>query len=368
MFLARDRAIVIPLGGEALLCSRAPGMMGSDDTDGVDMQTADPMIRSKRSLSGIQPTGAPHIGNYFGAIKQYVDLHYENEGYYFVANYHALTTVRDPEAMARQCYGVALDLLACGLDPGRATIFLQSDIPEVTELTWILTCVTPMGLLERCHAYKEKVAQGLPADHGLFAYPVLMAADILAYDSDIVPVGQDQKQHLEVTRDIAMRFNNTFGDALTLPEPYILEHVATVPGLDGRKMSKSYDNTIEIFEPEGSVRKKIMRIKTDSTPVEDPKDPGNCSLFALYRLLASPPQVAEMEERYRRGGLGYGEVKKELVDLFFSFFGPMREKRTEIERDPNYVRDVLHDGACRARMKAREVLDRVRAACGIPTP
>jgi tryptophanyl-tRNA synthetase len=334
----------------------------------VATTVADTGIKGKRSLSGIQPTGAPHIGNYFGAIKQYVDLHHENEGFYFVANYHALTSLRDPQAMTKQSMDVALDLLACGLDPGKATIFLQSDIPEVMELTWMLSCVTPMGLLERCHAYKDKVAQGLYADHGLFAYPVLMAADILVYDSDVVPVGQDQKQHLEVTRDIASRFNHAFGDVLKLPEPFILPQVAIVPGLDGRKMSKSYDNTIGIFEPDAEIKKKIMRIKTDSTPVEDPKDPDACPVFQLYSLLASPDEAEALATRYCEGGVGYGEVKKETVRLFHEYFGAMREKRKELEGQPGFVCDVLRDGAKRAREKAKQVTERAREACGMPRP
>lgn len=324
-------------------------------------------VRGKRILSGIQPTGAPHIGNYFGAIRQYVDLHYDNDGFYFVANYHALTTVRDAETMTRQSLDVALDLLACGLDPSRATVFLQSDIPEVMELTWILTCVTPMGLLERCHAYKDKVSQGLPTDHGLFAYPVLMAADILAYDSDYVPVGQDQKQHLEVTRDIATRLNYAFGqEILKLPEPYIMPHVATVPGLDGRKMSKSYGNDIGIFEDDASVKRKIMRMVTDSTPVEDPKDPSTCNAFQLFALFATEEERADMERRYREGGVGYGEVKKRTIELFHRCLDPLRERRRALERDPDFVRDVLRQGAKRARSHAAEVLERARTACGMP--
>ncbi len=317
-----------------------------------------------RSLSGIQPSGETHIGNYFGAIRQYVELQETHDCFYFLADYHALTSLQDRELLAEYTITLAADLLALGLDPERSTIFLQSDVPQVTELTWLLSCVTPMGLLERCHAYKDKIAQGISPSHGLFAYPVLMAADILIYDSDVVPVGQDQKQHLEVTRDIAQRFNKTFGEVFVLPEPYILPDVATVRGLDGRKMSKSYGNTIGIFEDEQSVRKKIMRIVTDSTPIEAPKDPERCNVFNLYRLLAPPEEVEQMRRRYLEGGVGYGEVKKETIRLFFEKFGPAREKRAELLADRDYIRDVLAEGGRKAREKAQEVLDRARAACG----
>ncbi|MFQ6098232.1 MAG: tryptophan--tRNA ligase [Armatimonadota bacterium] len=317
-----------------------------------------------RALSGIQPSGALHIGNYLAALKQYIALQDQHEGFYFLADYHALTTIRDPDVMRRYTMSAAIDFLACGLDPERSVLFKQSDVPEVTELTWLLSCVTPMGLLERCHAYKEKVADGASAEHGLFAYPVLMAADILIYDSDIVPVGQDQKQHVEVTRDIAARFNNTFGETLKLPEPHIVPSVATVPGLDGRKMSKSYGNTIEIFADEETTRKRVMSIVTDSTPLEAPKDPDKCNVMALYRLFASDEEVKEMEERYRAGGYGYGDAKKELARVINEYFRPMRERRPQLEREPDYVRDVLSQGARRARSQAQETLARARAAAG----
>ncbi|HCU37065.1 MAG TPA: tryptophan--tRNA ligase [Armatimonadetes bacterium] len=318
-----------------------------------------------RALSGVQPSGKIHIGNYFGAIRQYVRMQDEHEGFFFIANYHALTTIRDPEDMRRQTLDLAADYLALGLDPQKATVFVQSDIPEVCELSWILSTVTPMGLLERCHAYKDKVAQGIPADHGLFAYPVLMAADILIYDSHLVPVGQDQKQHVEVTRDIGERFNNTYGETLVIPEPYILESTAVVPGIDGRKMSKSYDNTIPIFDPEKATRKRIMSIVTDSTPVEGAKDPEKCSVFQLYSLFASEQQRAEMAERYRAGGMGYGDAKKELFEAFMAQFGEARKRREELAANLDYVRDVLHKGAEHARAVARTTLDRCRAACGV---
>lgn len=317
-----------------------------------------------RVLSGVQPTGKLHIGNYFGAIRQYVALQDEHEGYYFMANYHALTTIHEGETLRQQTLDVAADFLALGLDPAKAVIFRQSDIPEVCELTWILSTICPMGLLQRCHAYKDKVSQGLPADHGLFAYPVLMAADILIYNSDLVPVGQDQKQHIEVTQDLAQRFNFMYGDTLTLPEPYILENVAVVPGLDGRKMSKSYDNTIGIFDPDKVVKKKIMGIVTDSTPVEAPKDPASNTIFQLYSLFATPEQKTEMEQSFRAGGTGYGEYKKQLLAAFLEYFGKQRERRAELEKDPQYVEDVLAEGAKKAREVACETIDRVRTAVG----
>ncbi|MBM3474975.1 MAG: tryptophan--tRNA ligase [Armatimonadetes bacterium] len=317
-----------------------------------------------RSLSGIQPSGALHIGNYFGAIKQYVDMQDRHEGYYFIANYHAMTSLRDREALRANCLDLATDFLALGLDPGKSVLFLQSDVPEVTELTWLLSTVTPMGLLERCHAYKEKTAEGLPADHGLFAYPVLMAADILIYNSDVVPVGQDQKQHVEVTRDIAEKLNNTYGELLKLPAPLILDTTAVVPGVDGRKMSKSYGNAIMIFEEPKDIKAKVMRIKTDSTPVEDPKDPEQCSVFALYRLFATDEQREAMAERYRKGGVGYGEAKKELVPLMADYFAAAREKRAALAASPDTVLDILREGGRKARAEAQATLARVRDAMG----
>src|SRR5947209_8914241 len=256
-----------------------------------------------RVLSGIQPSGALHIGNSMGAIRQYIDLQRGNDAYYFVANYHALTSVRDAARLRQYTFDVVVDLLALGLDPEVATLFVQSDVPETTELAWLLTTVTPMGWLEKCVSYKDKIQQGLSADHGLFAYPVLQAADILLYDADVVPVGQDQKQHLEITRDIAERFNNVYGEVFRLPEPYILDAVSVVPGLDNRKMSKSYDNTIEIFDDPRTILKKCKKIVTDSTPVEAPKDPDRDNLFQLFKLFAPPDEVAEVEGRYRAGGI-----------------------------------------------------------------
>ncbi len=288
-----------------------------------------------RILSGIQPTGRFHWGNYFGAIHQYIDLQNGREtAFYFIANLHALTTIRDRERIRRNVLDAATDLLALGLDPERATLFVQSDVPEVSELSWLLMTVTPMGLLERCHAYKDKKSKGLPAGTGLFAYPVLMAADILAYDSDIVPVGEDQVQHVEVCRDIAGTFNHHYGDVLVLPKAQVLESSARVPGLDGEKMSKSYGNTIGIFEEPKALKKKIMGIKTDSRPMEEPKEPETDHLYQLYSLFAGPEQVAEMAAMYRRGGFGYGTVKKELAAIAESFFSEAHQRRRELEANP----------------------------------
>ena len=318
-----------------------------------------------RVLSGIQPSGAFHLGNYFGAIRQYIDLQEDNEAFYFIANLHALTSLRDRRRLEDLTRDAAVDLLALGLNPEKAHLFIQSDVPEVSELTWLLMTVTPMGLLERCHAYKDKVSQGLPAEHGLFSYPVLMAADILIYDSEVVPVGQDQKQHLEVTRDIASSFNHMYGDVFRLPEPLILKEGAVVPGLDGQKMSKSYSNTIEIFEMEKAQRKKIMRIVTDSVPVEDSKNPDTCNVFQIYKLVVSDADRDAMEQRYHAGGLGYGEVKKELAEAVVTYFAEARARRETLLSRSDDVSDILKTGAMRAREKASEVLDRAQKACGI---
>jgi len=318
-----------------------------------------------RVLSGIQPSGAFHLGNYFGAIRQYIDLQEDNEAFYFIANLHALTSLRDRTRLEDLTRDAAVDLLALGLNPEKAHLFIQSDVPEVSELTWLLMTVTPMGLLERCHAYKDKVSQGLPAEHGLFSYPVLMAADILIYDSEVVPVGQDQKQHLEVTRDIASSFNHMYGDVFRLPEPLILKEGAVVPGLDGQKMSKSYSNTIEIFEMEKAQRKKIMRIVTDSVPVEDSKNPDTCNVFQIYKLVVSDADRDAMEQRYHAGGLGYGEVKKELAEAVVTYFAEARARRETLLSRSDDVSDILKTGAMRAREKASEVLDRAQKACGI---
>ena len=322
----------------------------------------------KRILSGIKPTGAPHLGNYFGMMKPAIELQSQGEAFYFIADYHALTTVREPQAMRDNTRGVALDFLACGLDPKKAVIFRQSDVPEHTELAWILSCVTPMPMLENCHAFKDHVARNQVPVHGLFAYPVLMAADILLYDSNIVPVGRDQKQHVEVTRDIAAVMNRTFGKKeplFVMPEASILPQMATVIGLDGQKMSKSYNNTVPLFDAEKPLRKKIMSIVTDSTPVESPKDPTHSSIVALYRLFASESDVATMEAEFRAGGQGYGVFKQRLFDALWEHFRPMREKRAELAADPSYVDGVLRDGAERARAVAAKTMERVRLATGL---
>jgi tryptophanyl-tRNA synthetase len=319
-----------------------------------------------RVLSGIQPTGRFHWGNYFGAIQQYIALQGNEQSFYFIADLHALTSVRDAKTLEQNVRDAAIDLLALGLDPQKATLFRQSDVPEVTELTWILLTVTQFSLLEKATSYKDKVAKGISPDAGLFTYPVLMAADIMLYDSDIVPVGADQIQHLEITRDVGQRFNHTYGgEFLHLPEARVLKEGAKVPGTDGEKMSKSYGNTIEIFEPEKSLRKKIMSIKTDSLPVEAPKNPETCSIYALYQLFASPEQQQQLADRYRAGGMGYGEAKQAVYEASLAYFGDARERRAKLVDDPKYVENVLQEGAQKARAKGKEVLARCRKACGI---
>ena len=318
-----------------------------------------------RVLSGIQPSGKLHIGNYYGAMRQHLHLQAEHNCFFFIADYHALTSNPSPEDVAGHSLDVAMDYIALGLDTDKTVFWRQSDTPEVAELTWLLSCVTPMGLLQRCTSYKDKIAQGLSPNHGLFAYPVLQAADILIYNSELVPVGADQKQHIEVTRDIAARFNNTYGEVFAIPQDHIVESVAIVPGVDGRKMSKSYGNTIEIFEPENSVKKKIMRIVTDSTPVEEPKDPDKCNVFALLKLVASPEELGEWENKYRSGGMGYGQAKKRLAELVIDYFKPFRQKRAELENDIDHVKSVLADGAERARAVAGKTLEKARQAVGL---
>lgn len=319
-----------------------------------------------RVLSGIQPTGRFHWGNYFGAIRQYIALQNNEQAFYFIANYHALTTLREPDTLRELTRDAAIDLLALGLNPEQAALFRQSDVPEVTELTWLLMSLTQMHLLEKCHAYKDKKERGLAADAGLFTYPVLMAADILAYDSDVVPVGVDQVQHVEVTRDLAQRFNHTWGETFVLPTAKVMEDTAKVPGTDGEKMSKSYGNIIEVFPPTlKKLRKTIMSIKTDSTPVEDPKDPENCAVFTLYKLFADATQQSELAGRYRAGGMGYGEAKQTLFEAAEQYFAEARSRREHFEQHPEEVEEILQAGAQQARAKAREVLDRARAACGL---
>ncbi|HEX8076268.1 MAG TPA: tryptophan--tRNA ligase [Chthoniobacterales bacterium] len=320
-----------------------------------------------RILSGIQPTGILHLGNYFGMMRPAIALQESeaNETFYFIADYHALTTINNPETLRANSRRIALDFLACGLDVDRGTLFRQSDVPQVAELTWILSTVTPKALLERGTSYKDKVARGLPASAGLFNYPVLMAADILIYDSDLVPVGKDQKQHLEMTRDIAVKFNETYGDCFKLPEPQIQAATETVPGVDGQKMSKSYGNTIDIFGEEKETRKRVMGIVTDSTPVEAPKDPGTSTIFQLYSLVADSNELDEMRDKFRLGGTGYGDFKKQLFAKLWEYFAPMRKRRDEILTDPGYIDAVLERGAARANEEASKVMNRVRAAVGL---
>jgi len=318
-----------------------------------------------RVLSGIQPSGKLHIGNYYGAMRQHLQLQAEHNCFFFIADYHALTSNPAADDVAGCTLDVAMDYIALGLDTQKTVFWRQSDVPEVTELAWLLSCVTPMGLLQRCTSYKDKIAQGLAPNHGLFAYPVLQAADILIFNSEIVPVGADQKQHIEVTRDIAGRFNNTYGEVFTMPKEHIIEAVAIVPGVDGRKMSKSYGNTIGIFEPESKVKKKIMKIVTDSIPVAEPKDPDKCNVFALLKLIASPAEAGEWDEKYRSGGMGYGQAKKRLAELVIDYFKPFRLRRAELEDNTDYVKGVLADGAERARAVARQTLKKARQAVGL---
>lgn len=323
-------------------------------------------MSKKRILSGVQPSGVLHIGNYFGMMKPAIELQeQQHECYYFIADYHALTQTPDPDILRERVLGVAIDFLACGLDPERTVFFRQSDVPQVPELTWILACLTPIGLLERCHSYKDKVARGIIPNHGLFTYPVLMAADILLYDSQLVPVGRDQKQHLEVARDLAIKFNNTYGEGLVVPEPMIREEVAVVPGIDGQKMSKSYDNTIELFGQEKAMRQRVMRIVTDSTPMEAPKNPDTCNVFALYKLFADAAELAGLRTRYLEGGMGYGHAKQELFEKYMEYFRPMRRKRDELLNDLGYVEKVLEEGARRAADTAARTMTRVRQMVGL---
>jgi tryptophanyl-tRNA synthetase len=316
-------------------------------------------------LSGIQPTGAIHWGNYFGAIRQYIALQDNEQAFYFVANLHALNQVRDAAKLRQYTFDVALDLLALGLDPNKATLFVQSDVPEVSQLCWILLTGAPMGLLERCVAYKDKVSKGQPSDAGLFTYPVLQAADILAYDSDTVPVGADQVQHIEVCRDLAGSFNHQFGNVFVMPKAYVLEASARVPGTDGEKMSKSYNNTLAVFEDAKAQRKQIMRIVTDSRPMEQPKEPAEDVLYDLYSLVGPEPDREAIAALYRRGGFGYGEVKKALADAAEKFWAEPRARRAELAARPERVREILAAGAEKARKKAGEVLKRAQDACGI---
>jgi len=318
-----------------------------------------------RILSGIQPSGALHLGNYFGMMRPAIELQERGEAYYFIADYHSMTSLFDPAERRRNTLDVALDFLACGLDPKRAVFFKQSDVPEVCELTWMLGTLTPMGLLERCTSYKDKIAKGIPVNYGLFAYPVLMAADILIYDSNLVPVGQDQKQHVEVTRDIAIKFNEQYGQTFVIPEPQIREATAKVPGVDGEKMSKSYGNTIEIFGDEKTLRKKVMAIKMDSRTPAEPKPDADQNLAIQILKLVAPDAAKDFEDRLRVGGFGYGDLKKALFEDYWNYFSDARKKRAELVANLDYVHGILRDGAAKARAKAREVLQRARKASGL---
>jgi tryptophanyl-tRNA synthetase len=319
-----------------------------------------------RILSGIQPSGTLHLGNYFGMMKPSVELQNQGEALYFIANYHSMTSLFDANQRRNNTREVALDFLACGLDPKKALLFRQSDVPEVTELAWILTTITPMGLLERCHSYKDKLARGISFNHGLLAYPVLMAADILIYDSNIVPVGRDQKQHVEVTRDIAIKFNEAYGDTFVIPEPKIHGEAAVVPGLDGQKMSKSYGNAIEIFCEEKALRKKIMGLVMDSRTPQEPKPDAEKNLaIQLLKLLAEPAAAKDYEDRLRAGGLGYGDLKKALFQTCWDYFAPARARRAELVANKDYVEQILKEGAAKARALADQVLHRARRACGL---
>jgi tryptophanyl-tRNA synthetase len=342
------------------------------DLDAATGPTAVPATRTFPPVivSGIQPSGILHIGNYFGALRQHIALHRDQEAYYFIVNYHAMTTLHNPNALRQYSLDVALDYLALGFDPAKAALFLQSDVPAVNELAWIFYTLTPVSQLEKAVAFKDKVAQGLPANAGLFNYPVLQAADILIYGGTLVPVGQDQKQNVEITRNLAQRFNGTFSPAdpvLPVPEPYILSDVAVVPGVDGRKMSKSYGNTIGIFDEGKVLKKKIMSIVTDSTPLEDPKNPDTCHVFALIKLFADAATRDRIADSYRAGGYGFGHAKKELLGLMTDYFADARDKRRELVQRPDFVTDVLRDGGRRGREKAAETMERVRSAAGLIT-
>ena len=324
------------------------------------------MTQKKTILSGIQPSGKLHIGNYFGAMRQHIAMQEKGDAFYFLANYHSLTSVTDGEEIAQNTMDVVLDYLALGLDPEKCTFFAQSDVPQTTELAWILGTLTPVSLMEKGVAYKDKVANGLSPNIGLFTYPILQAADILIYHSDIVPVGEDQKQNIEITRDLAGKLNRAYGDdLLKIPEEHIVKSVATVPGTDGRKMSKSYGNTINIFDEGKALKKKVMSIETDSTPLDEPKNPDTCNVFALIKLFAEADHAAEIADKYRAGGYGYGHAKKELLALIQDFFADARAKRKSLEQNPSYLKDVLETGGKHARERAEDVMEPIRSATGL---
>ena len=324
------------------------------------------MTKRKTILSGIQPSGKLHIGNYFGAMRQHIRMQEEGDAFYFLANYHSLTSVNSGKLLKGYTMDVVLDYLALGLDPDKCTFFAQSDVPQTTELAWILGCLTPVSLMEKGVSYKDKVANGLNPNIGLFTYPILQAADILIYHSHLVPVGEDQKQNIEIARDLAGKLNRAYGkELLIIPEEYIVKSVAIVPGVDGRKMSKSYDNTINIFDEGKTLKKRVMSIQTDSTPLEDPKDPDSCNVFSLIKLFADVDSKEEIMQKYKAGGYGYGHAKKELLGLIDDYFGEAREKRKELEKNPGYVHDVLSEGAKKARERAESVMEPIREATGL---
>ncbi|MEX0661095.1 MAG: tryptophan--tRNA ligase [Balneolaceae bacterium] len=324
------------------------------------------MNKQKTILSGIQPSGKLHIGNYFGAMKQHIAMQEQGDAFYFLANYHTLTSLSDGKKLEENTRDVVLDYLALGLDPEKCTFFAQSDVPQTTELAWILGTLTPVSLMEKGVAYKDKVANGLSPNIGLFTYPILQAADILIYHSDIVPVGEDQKQNIEIARDLAGKLNRAFGDdLLKIPEEHIVKSVATVPGVDGRKMSKSYGNTIDIFAEGKALKKRVMSIETDSIALEEPKDPDTCNVFALIKLFADDDTRNEIADKYRAGGYGYGHAKKELLGLITDYYAEARERRKELEKNPSYINDVLTEGGKKARMRAEEVMEPIREAAGL---
>ena len=318
-----------------------------------------------RAISGIQPSGKLHIGNYFGMMKPAIEMQKEHETFLFIADYHALTSVNDPNILKNLIKDAVLDFLACGINPENVCLYKQSDVPQVHELSWFLSILAPMGLLERCHSYKDKIAKGLDSTHGLFSYPILMAADILSIEASIVPVGKDQKQHVEVTRDLAAKFNNIFGEVFRLPNPLINDRVSSIPGIDGQKMSKSYNNVIGIFESDEILDKKVKKIITDSKNIEDKKDPDSCNIFSLYKLFSNADEQRELANNYYAGGMGYGYAKDILLKKINQYFEPIREKRLELESDYDYVEDILKDGAQKASLIASDVLKNVKAAVGL---
>lgn len=319
----------------------------------------------KRSLSGIQPSGILHLGNYFGAMKQFLDFQNSYEGFYFIADYHSLTSLTNPKDLAQNTYDIVLDYLAIGLDSNKSTIFLQSNVPEHTEMTWLLSNITPVGLLERGHSYKDKIAKGFFPNTGLLTYPILMAADILIYDTDLVPVGKDQKQHLEMTRDIAMKFNQQYNvDFFKLPEPLILDDSAIIPGTDGQKMSKSYGNTINMFASKKTLKQQVMSIVTDSTPLEEPKNPDN-NIAKIYALFNGINKQNELKEKFLAGNFGYGHAKNELLESILNYFGEAREKREKLKENMDLVHDILNEGSKKARLIAIEKVQKAKEIVGL---